>query len=486
MRVTLAATAFAAALSACQTLPAGTDVYSGFTLIDPASERRVENAWIAVDKGKLVRIGKGRASRTADPARAYDLGGRFVLPGFIDAHAHITLTGMLKIEVKDGAVSISQGSDDAITRGNARIALARGVTTVRNPGGDPEANARYDAKIASGEWIGPEAKHAGAVIQPPPFAGSSFAYPRSATEWDAEAKREADLGMAYFKLYVSLTEEEIAAGVRAAKAHGLTPIAHLDGVSWARAVDLGVEQFEHALPTSPDLLEPAARATFLAEKRQDSTFMYRWFELADYDGPLIRALVGKLAEKKIAVDLTLIVNEIIYNVDIVDAKPPRYDADDPESLVPPMEISDVEALYPPGSAELFTAQLKRSSAGWTAEDFRRARAVTPNVLAFAKLLHDAGVPMMIGTDGGGGRHYARELLLHQRAGIPEWDVLRMATSEAADIMGLGHRIGRIAEGYEADLVILESDPLADIDAASQVYGVLNNGALVLSDDLRGK
>jgi imidazolonepropionase-like amidohydrolase len=51
-------------------------------------------------------------------------------------------------------------------------------------------------------------------------------------------------------------------------------------------------------------------------------------------------------------------------------------------------------------------------------------------------------------------------------------------------MQLDGRIGRIAEGYEADLVILDADPVADIGAAAKVYGVLNNGELLLATALR--
>jgi imidazolonepropionase-like amidohydrolase len=473
MRFTFAA-AIAAALSssACQTpsLPATTDIYSGFTLLDPASERRLEDAWMAVDKGKILRIGSGRPPQAADPAQRHDLRGKFVLPGFIDAHAHITHTGMQAFEQKDGVLTVTMESDDRITQHNARIALARGVTTIRNPGGDPVANARYDRMIASGQWIGPEARHAGAVIEPPPFSGSAFAYPRNDAEWDAEARRQAELGMTYFKLYVDLSEDELAAGIRAAKTHELIPIAHLNKVSWRRAIDLGVEQLEHALPTSPDLLSPEALKTYSAGLGPDSKFMYRWFELVDYDSAQIRELVQTLADRRIPVNLTLIVNELIYNIDRIEA------------VLPSMEIKDMN----PTVLKAYLPHLKASATGWTPEDFDRARAVMPKVIAFAKLLHDADVPMMIGTDAGGGTFYYRELALHRQAGIPAWDVLRMATNEAATVLKMEDRIGKIATGYEADLVILEADPLADMSAAAKVFGVVNNGALLLSDNLRRK
>lgn len=392
-----------------------------------------------------------------------------MLPGFIDAHAHITATGILEPKVTDGVVSLSMRIDDAITRHNARIALARGVTTVRNPGGDPEANARYDRMIASGEWIGPEARHAGAVIEPPPMTGTMFAYPRTDAEWDTEAARQARLGMTYFKLYTGLSEQELATGIRAAHAHGLEAIAHLNRISWTRAVELGIDGLEHALPTSADLLPPARRAGYLASLDATSRFMYRWFELVDLDGEPMRNLVTQLARRKIPVNLTLVVNELVYNTD---------------DLAHALPQSQRRFMHPDVLA-VYDLQLRASATGWTPEDFRRARAVFPKVLAFARTLHQAGVPMMIGTDAGGGILFDRELALHREAGISAWDVLRMATSDAADIMKLGHRVGRIAEGYEADLVILDADPTVDIRAAGQVHAVLLDGRLMLSGQLAG-
>ena len=460
------------ALSGCASdrLAPQADVYHHFTLIDPATETRVENAYVVVEAGRLSRIGSGRPPKTSDPARTHDLGGRFVTPGLIDAHAHITATGILKVEVVNGAPVLSMKIDEAITQRNARIALAFGVTTVRNPAGSPDANAQYDRNVASGAWTGPEARHAGAVIQPPPMSGEMFVYPRTEAEWQAEAARQKKLGMTYFKLYTDLSEQELATGIRVAHEHGLQAIAHLNNVSWTRAVELGVDGLEHALATSPDLLEPEARAKFLAERDMTSRFMYRWFEHADLDGPLVRRLVELLARKKIPVNLTLVVNEIVYNTDDLSRVMPRSQF----KFIPPAELA------------IYENQLRMSAAGWTPEDYRRARAVMPKVLAFARMLYEAGVPMMIGTDAGGGVLFYRELELHREAGIPTWDVLRMATSGTADIMKMGDRIGRIEEGYEADLAIFEADPSLDVSATARVYGVLNNGKFLRSADLTGE
>jgi imidazolonepropionase-like amidohydrolase len=449
-----------AAISSCAPPPdySQSDLYYGFTLIDPAKETVLDNAYLIVTDGRFREIGSGEPPQFDFRARR-DLSGRFGLPGFIDAHAHIT-AGPHKMALVNGAPVVTIESVDEITQFNARMALAFGVTTVRNPAGDPAANARYDDNVRSGTWVGPDAVHAGAAVQPPPFGGNAFVYPRTDDDWKAEAKRQADLGMKYFKLYVSLTEDELVKGIRAAHEHGLRAVAHVDRVSWTRAVQLGIDDLTHALPTSSDLLPPTLRAEYLASLGANSKFMYRWFELVDFDHPSMQELIDLLVKRQIRVDLTLVVNQLIYNADNIDRVFPIAERRYSHTAV----------------REAAGKQLKASAVGWTGKDFRRARAVMPKVLQFARRLYDAGVPLMIGTDGHGGTPtYARELKLHVDAGIPVWDVLRLSTSRSAQLLDLGNKTGRFEVGLEADIVFLNSDPLKDVANVKDVDTVVTNG-----------
>lgn len=415
-------------------------LYHGFSLLDPVAERVVDNAYIVVQDGRIAAVGAGEW-QGPPPARSVGMTGHHALPGFIDGHAHIT-SGPHSVEVVDGAATISIPSVEAITRHNAAVALAFGVTTVRNPGGDPTANAHYDTQIRAGAWRGPEALHAGAVIQPPPFGGAAFAYPRSEMEWDAEARRQADLGMRYFKLYSGLDADELKQGIQAAHRQGLKAIAHLDAISWTHAARLGIDGLEHTLPTSADLLEPDQRALYDAERGADARYLFRWFELARFDGPLIQEMITELAQRRIVVSTTLGVNVLTYNSDRLD------------SVLPP---GDRNYMHPANLEALVSFLPRMSNA-----DHRRARAVMPKVLELVRRLHDAGVPLLMGTDGnGGGPAYSRELELHLDAGIGRWEVLRLATSDAAAALDIDHRTGRIAEGMEADIVFLAGNPLDD-------------------------
>jgi imidazolonepropionase-like amidohydrolase len=449
-----------------QAAGAASDVYTNLTLLDPENETRVANSYLLVENGRIVEVGVGKP-RSKKAARVHDMAGRFALPGFVDAHAHLTL-GPQKVEVKAGVPSITFKSSDKVSQHYGRVALAYGVTTVRNPGGDTAANVRYGETVARGDWLGPEQLAAGTIIEPPPFGAPYFAYPRTEAEWEAEVAQQARSGMTFLKLYSGLSEEEVATGIRVAHQHGLKAIGHLHKVSWTRAAQLGIDGLEHALPTSPDLLEPAQRSQYLGELGMDSKFMYRWFELADYDGPRFKEMVRLVVEKKVAINLTLVINEIVYNTDHLErAYPPEFRRhEDPETL------------------DSALTAIRMSATGWTEDDYRRARAVMPKVLQFARVLHEAGAKMMIGTDGhGGSTFYARELSLHVQAGIPNWAVLRMATCGAADILGIGTRTGRIAPGYEADVTFLDGDPATDISHAAKVFGVMNNGNYLEVADL---
>jgi imidazolonepropionase-like amidohydrolase len=432
-----------------------TTVYHGFTRLDPVTTTVTENAFVVVEGDRIARIGRGQPPRNDDWTYV-DMSGRYALPGFFDTHAHVTI-GPLAVEVKDGAPSFRFERIDAIHRHNALIALAYGVTTIRNPAGNADANAHYDAMIASGEWLGPEAVHAGDLFNP----GFEH-YPRNDAEWEREMTRQRDLGMTYAKLYHGLTEQELQRGIDFAHARGLKTIAHLDGVSWTRAMELGIDELTHALPTSADLLVEPNRSAYLGSRQApDAKFMYRWFELVDYDSEPFKNMVRMLVEKKTHVDLTLIANEIIYFFDQIDREL-RY---------------PLEHIYPDPAFEANWRQaMTASHFGWTEDDYRRAHAAMPKVLELAKHLHAAGVRLSIGTDGtGGGPSFVREMTLHVQAGIPAWDVLRLATSGAAERLGMADSRGTLAAGFEADIVFLSSNPLDDIANVGDVDRVVQNG-----------
>ena len=110
----------------------------------------------------------------------------------------------------------------------------------------------------------------------------------------------------------------------------------------------------------------------------------------------------------------------------------------------------------------------------TADRRKRYQDSFAAMLHMLTVLHDAGVPIVAGTDSHGGFALIRELELYVKAGIPAPEVLQMATFGAARAAGSGDELGSIAPGKLADLILVDGDPSAD-------PGALRNLRLVVKD-----
>lgn len=180
-------------------------------------------------------------------------------------------------------------------------------------------------------------------------------------------------------------------------------------------------------------------------------------------------MLRTLVENNVIVNLTLLVNEMIYF------------AGDWETVFPEMAGDIPDYVHPRQAAALEPAYA--AFAAVPEEQLVRGRAVWPKVLEFARRLYEAKVRMIVGTDGtGGGPVYARELYNHTLAGIPNWEVLRMATTGNADLIGLKNT-GRISEGYRADLVFLRANPVEDVRNVREVALVVSEGKAWAPEEL---
>ena len=100
-----------------------------------------------------------------------------------------------------------------------------------------------------------------------------------------------------------------------------------------------------------------------------------------------------------------------------------------------------------------------------------------NMERMVKLLYDNGVPIVAGTDGLAGFALHRELELYVQAGIPAPEVLRIATLGAATVMHRDDKLGSVAPGKLADLVIVDGDPTVRISDVRNVRTVVKDGVV---------
>ncbi|MBL8980721.1 MAG: amidohydrolase family protein [Gemmatimonadetes bacterium] len=120
----------------------------------------------------------------------------------------------------------------------------------------------------------------------------------------------------------------------------------------------------------------------------------------------------------------------------------------------------------------------------------RGRNMSPIVAAAVAKAHRMGIRIATGADTDYGtasvnRIYA-EVALFVDAGMTPLEALRTATTSAAELLRIGDRVGQLKEGYEADLILVEGNPLADIKALSDALVVISNGRVGLNRTPFGK
>jgi predicted amidohydrolase YtcJ len=239
---------------------------------------------------------------------------------------------------------------------------------------------------------------------------------------------------------------------------------------------MGLDGIVHLMPLSPDLLNPEQRAAWQSKARGGMYSLFEWWEHFDPESPQADRLVAAFREQRPVFDATL----VAFHAAFVQDQDNPY-KDDARRHAHPRLLAHWN--------DWFTFAI-----GWKPEDFRRARAVWPKVQRMAARLYDTEARMTLGTDMSNpwiapGISLHREMQLLAEAGVPNSKLLLAATGNAADALGAGQRLGRIAAGFDADLVVLDSNPLEDIKHTREIHAVVLNGTLFTTtalDQLKGE
>lgn len=429
-------------------------VLTGATLIDGTDHAPRPNAAVVIRNGWITAVEDAATLVIPKGARVVDLHGKYLLPGFIDMHSHLSI-GPWVMDSTGGRRQLKYQYDEAAALEASRTQLAFGVTTVRNPAGPTAESVGLRNRLRTGEIAGPRLFTAGWPLDR--FATVGAPTVNSPEAARAEVRSQAAAGVDYVKLYAGLGPAESRAAIDEAHRLGVRAIGHLWQTSWTDAALAGIDGIVHISPGAANLLPDSSRARYTRSVR-GTQFMFDWFKYVDLAGPEIAAMDRALVEHRVTIDPTLVAFEMI-----AWSNDSAYSA-----AAQPFEPPSLKCTMT-GPALLTT--------GWAAADFASAREQFKGMLAFARHLHEAGVTLTVGTDAANGWYFHRELELLVRAGIPAAEVLRMATRNGAISLGAISEFGTVEPGKRADLVVLGADPLADIRNTRTVEQVVQGGRL---------
>ncbi len=440
-------------------LAAAAIIVRGVTLIDGTGGAPRPGSTVVIEEGRIAAVGLDREIQTPPDAWVLDGRGKFLVPGFVDMHAHVTY-----LEWKPDGQGRPKGVFDRKTSEKTlKLLLAFGVTTVRNPAAPAEDGVRLRDDVGAGRLVGPRIFTAGESLDMARFLDGVTRRVSTVEDVRREVRRQAAIGVDYIKLYANLPPELVAAGIEEAHERRLKVLGHLQATSWTEAAKLGIDGLCHGADWSEKELPAGKRESYRRDVAARGPMKARltWLESVDPKGPEIHAMIEALVRRHVVVDPTLI------------ATATKFRGDDREYLVSP----DLALAPAPMRASFPRLSFVRD---WTPADFRRGHAALAKMLALVKLYADRGVLLTVGSDEPNpwivpGPSLHREMALLVQAGIPRGEVLKMATSNAAKALGIEAESGTIAVGKRADLVLLSGDPTAEISNTSGIVWVMKDG-----------
>lgn len=416
-----------ALLFSTQVAVAATLIHAG-RLVDLDSGRLLDEQTIVVDGARIVAIEAGFRTPAADDV-VIDLRDLTVLPGLIDLHTHLTLEGgptAYLDRFQDNAPSVALKSTLF-----ARRTLEAGFTSVRDLGDSFDASIALRNAIDRGWVVGPR------IVT----AGKSLA----TTGGHADPTN-------------GLREDLIP-----------HPPGPRDGV--VNSVDEAAEAVRERYKSGADCIKITATGGVLSLAASGQN--------PQFSEELIRAVVATARDYGFHVAAHAHGAEGMkraIRAGVATIEHGTYMDDEVIRL-----MKEHGTVYVPTlTAGQWVAE-KAEVDGFFPEIVRpKARAVGPQIaLTFAKAWK-AGVKIAFGTDAGVFPHgeNARELGLMVAAGMPPLEVLRSATSGAAQVIGRGDSVGRLAPGYFADIVAVAGNPLEDVTTLEHVVAVVKGGVVV--------
>jgi imidazolonepropionase-like amidohydrolase len=427
-------------------------------LLDGNGGPVLDGVTLVIENGLITLVGPTAAVTLPAGARHMDMTGRVIMPGLVDMHYHVTTAAMRYR--RDAAGRLDSTYDRGLAERLLRVALAHGVTTVRDPGASPlQAAIALREAVDSGRVLGPRMLTAGPIISDPGL---------SPDQLRREIRTQADAGVDFIKLYSGIGPELLRLAVDEAHARGLRVIGHLQRTSWTEGAQAGIDFLTHAGNWHEAYVAPARRAAY-EQLGGSMKARISWLEWLDLDGPAVDSMISALREHRVSVDPTLVAyhtkfwwRDSIYQRD-------------PDVAIVPELLENWQVLGMP-------------TRDWTRAEFDRAQAAWPRMLALVARLQRGAVRLTTGSDLASpwvipGVALHQELALLVSAGIPPAEVLRMATHNGADALRLLSETGTIEPGKRADLVVLEADPLRDIRNTRRIRYLVLGGRILRPEEL---
>lgn len=436
---------------------AQTTAFVGVNVIPMDRERVLANQSVVVKDGKILEIGDANKIKLPKGAVRIDAQGKFLIPGLVDMHTHL----------------LSDGPEypDSIAQDELRVMVANGVTTIRFMIGTPEL-LTLRGQSAAGEIVAPTI-----FVASPHLTGkeqgNNFVVTTPDEARDAVRKSKA-AGYDFIKVTTFLPSLLYETAIDEAAKQNIRVVGHADSrfVTVPRAWKAR-QQIEHL----DGYLEMLIRDDAPMKGSVSDIYIYNpknWDSLDYIDE-------GKIAKvAKMTVESNAYVNPTQHFMKNTFGLPRSEES---------IRAQPDFRFYPPKVQQQWLDFYKKNKMLQQVPLEKRARWVElRNKLI--KAIYDAGGKIMAGSDTpeflwlyGFSMH--RELKALSDAGLPNYAVLAAGTRNAHEFLGSIKRSGTIEKGKQADLILLDANPLDDIRNTEKRYGVMLKGKFYTQAEMNG-
>src|SRR6202142_4204207 len=441
-------------------------VLSHVRVIDGTGAPAKEDQAIMIANGRIQSIGPAASTQIPQGAQRMERSGYTVIPGLVGMHNHLYYTDSYSLQVVDGKIGEPGLFIAEIPYTAPRLYLAAGVTTMRTTGSlEPYTDLKVKSRIDSNLMPGPSIDATAPYLEGAP---ALFAQMHELSGPD-DAKRLVDYwaaeGMTSYKAYMDITREELGVAIQQAHAHKLKLTGHLCSVTWPEAIALGIDDLEHG-PVFTD-------TEFVTDKKPDvcPTGGGSSWAKQDVNGAQVQEMIRNLVSHHVAVTSTL----------------PVFEAGAPGR--PALQPRTLDAMSAESAQSYLTA---RARVALDSPMTALMRKEMDFEFAFAK----AGGLLLGGPDPTGnggvlpGFGDQREIELLVEAGFTPSQAIQIGTENGATYLGQRDRIGTLAPGKQADLVLIKGDPstnIADIENVETVFKAgVGYDSKKLIDSVRGQ
>jgi imidazolonepropionase-like amidohydrolase len=432
------------------TVDASTVALTHVKVIDGTGTAARDDQTIVITNGRIQSVGDAAKAAIPADAKVLDLHGYTVIPGLVGMHDHLVYPAGAGFYAEMGYSF-------------PRLYLASGVTTIRTTGAlEPYTDIEIKKQIDTGKAPGPKIGITGPYLE----GEGSFAVQMHALTGPEDARKTvafwAEQGATSYKAYMFITRAELGAAIDEAHRRGIKVTGHLCSVSFREAAALGIDDLEHGLLVDTD---------FVPDKKPDACPptgpMLLQLAQIDINGPEVQQTIRELVAHHVAVTSTLPVFEMFV--------PDR----------PSLQQRMLDALSPDARAAFLANKVRVGDSAFLRQRYGTETSPWPALLKkemqFERAFVEAGGLLLAGEDPTGiggviaGYGDQREVELLVEAGFTPAEAIRIASFNGAQFMGEADRIGSIAPGKQADLVVIHGDPSANIADIEKVETVFKDG-----------